>query len=130
MRGTGKQFQYILRDEVMHFAFGLKAMNQLLEEENISFDPKAVRECGTNPKPPSATTPTTSSATHPGLFGGIPHRAVPLRRQSPRPHRGPGRTLPGGEERIPWLDEQATMRKEKNFFETRVIEYQTEAQLE
>ncbi len=30
----------------------------------------------------------------------------------------------------PWLDEQATLRKEKDFFETRVIEYQTGAQLE
>jgi ribonucleoside-diphosphate reductase beta chain len=28
------------------------------------------------------------------------------------------------------LEEQATMRKEKNFFETRVIEYQTGTQLE
>ena len=25
---------------------------------------------------------------------------------------------------LPWLDEQANIRKEKNFFETRVIEYQ------
>ena len=44
MRGTGEQFQYILRDEAMHFAFGLKVVNQILEEENISLDPKAVRE--------------------------------------------------------------------------------------
>ena len=26
---------------------------------------------------------------------------------------------------LPWLDEQANLRKEKNFFETRVTEYQT-----
>jgi ribonucleoside-diphosphate reductase beta chain len=38
--------------------------------------------------------------------------------------------FPGAKNVSPWLDEQATMRKEKNFFETRVIEYQTGAQLE
>lgn len=26
---------------------------------------------------------------------------------------------------LPWLDEQANLRKEKHFFETRVTEYQT-----
>jgi ribonucleoside-diphosphate reductase beta chain len=33
--------------------------------------------------------------------------------------------FPGAEPTLPWLDEQANMRKEKNFFETRVTEYQT-----
>jgi ribonucleoside-diphosphate reductase beta chain len=33
--------------------------------------------------------------------------------------------FPGAKNRTPWLDEQANMRKEKNFFETRVTEYQT-----
>ena len=33
--------------------------------------------------------------------------------------------FPGAENAVPWLDEQANMRKEKNFFETRVTEYQT-----
>ena len=32
---------------------------------------------------------------------------------------------PGAENLLPWLDEQANLRKEKNFFETRVTEYQT-----
>ena len=44
MRGTGEQLQYILRDEAMHFSFGLKVVNQIVEEESITFDPKAVRE--------------------------------------------------------------------------------------
>ncbi|MEW8048784.1 MAG: ribonucleotide reductase, partial [Candidatus Thiodiazotropha sp.] len=33
--------------------------------------------------------------------------------------------FPGAEATLPWLDEQAHLRKEKNFFETRVTEYQT-----
>ena len=33
--------------------------------------------------------------------------------------------FPGAKCALPWLDEQANVRKEKNFFETRVMEYQT-----
>jgi ribonucleoside-diphosphate reductase beta chain len=33
--------------------------------------------------------------------------------------------FPGAGNAVPWLDEQANLRKEKNFFETRVTEYQT-----
>ena len=33
--------------------------------------------------------------------------------------------FPGAQNVLPWLDEQANLRKEKNFFETRVTEYQT-----
>ena len=33
--------------------------------------------------------------------------------------------FPGAEATLTWLDEQANLRKEKNFFETRVTEYQT-----
>lgn len=33
--------------------------------------------------------------------------------------------FPGAENVLPWLDEQSNLRKEKNFFETRVTEYQT-----
>jgi ribonucleoside-diphosphate reductase beta chain len=33
--------------------------------------------------------------------------------------------FPGAQAALPWLDEQANLRKEKNFFETRVTEYQT-----
>ena len=39
MKGTGEQLQYILRDEAMHCAFGLRVVNQLLEEENLKLDP-------------------------------------------------------------------------------------------
>ncbi|MGB1340630.1 MAG: ribonucleotide reductase, partial [Cycloclasticus pugetii] len=33
--------------------------------------------------------------------------------------------FPGAKNTLAWLDEQANLRKEKNFFETRVTEYQT-----
>ncbi|MNJ69317.1 Ribonucleoside-diphosphate reductase subunit beta [compost metagenome] len=33
--------------------------------------------------------------------------------------------LPRGENPFPWMSEVMDLKKEKNFFETRVIEYQT-----
>ena len=37
---------------------------------------------------------------------------------------------PGAQEGITWLDEQINLRKEKAFFETRVVEYQSGGALE
>jgi len=42
-----------------------------------------------------------------------------------RQQLGLAEPFPGAENVLPWLDEQANLRKEKNFFETRVTEYQT-----
>ena len=100
MRGTGEQLQYILRDEAMHFSFGLKVVNQILEEEKITLDPKAVREMGRIRSRGNGLRQLRAAGPDPGLLGGIPQRTVPLCGQPPGPHRGPGRTVPGGEERI------------------------------
>jgi len=131
MRGTGEQFQYILRDEAMHFSFGLKVVNQILEEENISFDPKAVRDMWDESE--AAERAYANYILRDPILGYSAEyhieqfRFVANRRARtvnlPEP-------FPGAKNVSPWLEEQATMRKEKNFFETRVIEYQTGAQLE
>jgi len=131
MRGTGEQFQYILRDEAMHFSFGLKVVNQILEEENISFDPKAVRDMWDESE--AAESDYANYILRDPILGYSAEyhieqfRFVANRRARtvnlPEP-------FPGAKNVSPWLEEQATMRKEKNFFETRVIEYQTGAQLE
>ena len=42
---------------------------------------------------------------------------------------GVAEPFPGAGNVLPWLDEQANLRKEKNFFETRVTEYQSGAAL-
>ncbi|MCL1478492.1 MULTISPECIES: ribonucleotide-diphosphate reductase subunit beta [unclassified Marinobacter] len=131
MRGTGEQFQYILRDEAMHFSFGLKVVNQILEEENISFDPKAVRDMWDESEAAESDYANYilrdpilgySAEYHTEQFRFVANRRARTV-NLPEP-------FPGAKNVSPWLDEQATMRKEKNFFETRVIEYQTGAQLE
>ena len=49
-------------------------------------------------------------------------RFIANRRANKLHHKTP---FPGAEIALPWLDEQANLKKEKNFFETRVTEYQT-----
>ena len=53
-------------------------------------------------------------------------RFVANRRARALNHKEP---FPGAINRLEWLEEQANLRKEKNFFETRVTEYQTGASL-
>ena len=49
-----------------------------------------------------------------------------LRRQSALPADRTGhRCYPGATNPFPWMSEMIDLKKEKNFFETRVIEYQT-----
>lgn len=126
MKGTAEQFQYIMRDEVMHAAFGIRVIKQIIYEENITLDPKIVRNMWDEAEAAEATyanyilrDPILGYSTdmHIGQFRFIANRrANQLAMEEP---------FPGAEATLPWLDEQANLRKEKNFFETRVTEYQT-----
>ena len=126
MKGTGEQLQYIMRDEVLHASFGIRVARQIMQEENIRPDPQAMREmwdeclaaeeayAGYILRDPILG---YSKEDHIDQFRFIANRrAKSLGLEEP---------FPGAEARLPWLDEQANMRKEKNFFETRVNEYQT-----
>ena len=126
MKGTAEQFQYIMRDEVLHCGFGLRVVRQLLEEEKLELDPAAVaamwRECeaaeaayaGYIMREPILG---YSAELHIGQFRFVANRRA---RQMGLPE-----PWPGAPNVLPWLDEQVNLRKEKNFFETRVTEYQT-----
>ncbi|BCO31424.1 ribonucleoside-diphosphate reductase subunit beta [Thiohalobacter sp. COW1] len=126
MKGTAEQLQYIMRDEVLHASFGLRVVKQILHEENIRLDPQAVREMWDEAE--AAETAYArfllpepilgySADAHIEQFRFIANRrARKLDLDDP---------FPGAENALPWLDEQANLRKEKNFFETRVTEYQT-----
>ncbi|OBS10063.1 ribonucleotide-diphosphate reductase subunit beta [Acidihalobacter prosperus] len=126
MKGTAEQLQYIMRDEVMHASFGIRVAKQIMLEENIRPDPKAIREMWDEaeaaesgyaryllPDPILGYT----AEMHSDQFRFVANRrAKQLGLEEP---------FPGAENAIEWLDEQANLRKEKNFFETRVTEYQT-----
>ncbi len=126
MKGTAEQFQYIMRDEVMHASFGIRVVKQIIKEEQIKLDPKALREMWDEAEAAEQgyanyilQDPILGycAEDHVGQFRFIANRrARQLNMEEP---------FPGAEATLPWLDEQANLRKEKNFFETTVTEYQT-----
>lgn len=127
MKGTAEQLQYIMRDEVMHAAFGIRVVKQIIQEENLTLDENAIREMWDESYEAEKSYTSYilkdpilgySAKTHIGQFQYIANRRANQLGLSEQP-------FPGAESTLPWLDEQANMRKEKNFFETRVTEYQT-----
>jgi len=126
MKGTGEQFQYIMRDEVMHASFGIRVVKQIIMENDVQLDPKALREMWDEAEQAEVgyahyilKKPILgySAQDHIEQFRFIANRrARQMSLEEP---------FPGAKDTLPWLDEQANMRKEKNFFETRVTEYQT-----
>jgi len=126
MKGTAEQLQYIMRDEVMHCSFGIRVVKQMIEENDIKLDPKAVNNMWEE-----------SEAAEQVYAGYILERPIlgytaedhceQFRYIANRRARSLGidEPFPGAQCTLPWLDEQTNLRKEKNFFETRVTEYQT-----
>ncbi|WP_020407148.1 ribonucleotide-diphosphate reductase subunit beta [Hahella ganghwensis] len=131
MKGTGEQLQYIMRDEVMHCAFGIRVVKQIIKEENVTLDPQALKHMWEEAEAAEMAYAQYllkepilgyTAEDHVEQFRFIANRrAKQLKLEEP---------FPGATNALPWLDEQASMRKEKNFFETRVTEYQTGASLQ
>jgi ribonucleoside-diphosphate reductase beta chain len=126
MKGAAEQLQYIMRDEVLHCAFGIRVVKELLKEEGLTLDPAALRQLWDEAD--AAEIAYAGYILRDPILG---YNADLHRRQfrfiANRRARQVGveEPFPGAENVLPWLDEQANLRKEKNFFETRVTEYQT-----
>ncbi len=126
MKGTAEQFQYIMRDEVLHASFGIRVVKQIILENDVTLDPKAIRTMWDESEAAEIDYANYlfrdpilgySKEDHIQQFRYIANRrARQLNLEEP---------FPDTEAALPWLDEQANIRKEKNFFETRVTEYQT-----
>ncbi len=127
MKGTAEQLQYIMRDEVMHASFGIRVVKQIIQEESVKLRPQAIRTMWDEAEAAESAyagyilrTPILgySREDHDSQFRFIANRrARQLGLEEPFPATR--------EAALPWLDEQVNLRKEKNFFETRVTEYQT-----
>jgi ribonucleoside-diphosphate reductase beta chain len=126
MKGTSEQLQYIMRDEVLHASFGIRVVKQIILEENLKLDPKKIQQMWEEAE---AAEMQYSKFLLPDPILGYSaedhiaqFRFIANRRANKLNHAIP---FPGAENALPWLDEQANLKKEKNFFETRVTEYQT-----
>lgn len=125
MKGTAEQLQYIMRDEVMHCSFGIKTILQIIKENNVELDLTAIRDMWDEAEAAESeyanyilSNPILgySAEAHIEQFRFIANRrALQLNLEEP---------FPNAKCTLSWLDEQVNLRKEKNFFETRVTEYQ------
>ncbi|GAB6039625.1 ribonucleotide-diphosphate reductase subunit beta [Endothiovibrio diazotrophicus] len=126
MKGTAEQLQYILRDEVLHCGFGIRVVRQLMKEEGIAPDPAAVAAMWREAEAAEAAY-VGYLLPRPMLGYSAGEHLEQFRHVANRRARQLGleEPFPGARNALPWLDEQANLRKEKNFFETRVTEYQS-----
>ncbi len=128
MVGTAEQFQYILRDESMHLNFGIDVINQIKFENPHLWTPdfqqeaiRIIRE-GVDFEYQYAkdTMPRGVLGLNAPMFLEYLH-FIANRRCA---QIGLAEQFPGATNPFPWMSEIMDLKKEKNFFETRVIDYQ------
>ncbi|MBI3560919.1 MAG: ribonucleotide-diphosphate reductase subunit beta [Gammaproteobacteria bacterium] len=129
MTGTAEQIQYILRDESMHMNFGIDVINQIKLENPLLWSKDFQQElrdmihAATQLETRYAfdTMPRGVLGLNAGLFTDYMQYIANRRCQQ----IGLQDLYPGAGNPFPWMSEVIDLKKEKNFFETRVIEYQT-----
>jgi len=129
MTGAAEQYQYILRDESMHLNFGVDLINQIKMENPHLWTPafreevRALMQKGVELEYRYAedTMPRGILGLNAGMFKEYLRFIANRRCQQ----IGVDILYPGASNPFPWMAEMIDLKKEKNFFETRVTEYQT-----
>ena len=132
MTGIGEQFQYILRDETIHLNFGIDLINGIRSENPELWDQGFQDQVVADVREAveleiayaSDCLPRGIMGLNANLFRDyVQHIAdrrlerigLPVQYHSSNP--------------FPWMSETIDLAKEKNFFETRVTEYQSSSAL-
>ncbi len=129
MTGVAEQFQYILRDESMHMNFGIDVINQIkLENPHLWTDEFQQEMIDLIKSGVDLETQYAYDTMPRGILGlNAPMFEEYLQYIANRRFSQIG--LPQQYENtsnpFPWMSEILDLKKEKNFFETRVTEYQT-----
>lgn len=132
MTGIGEQFQYILRDETIHLNFGIDLINGIKAENPHLWTPEF--QAHITDKIRQAVELEYQYASD-CLPRGILGLTAPMFRDyvqyiaDRRLERIGLKTQYGSKNPFPWMSETIDLGKEKNFFETRVTEYQTAGSL-
>ncbi len=133
MGGIGEQFQYILRDETIHLNFGIDLINGIKEENPTLWTPEfqdriiAKIRAAVDLEIAYAwdVLPNGILGLNGDLFTEyVRHIADRRLERIGLPQQNPTAKNP-----FPWMSETMDLGKEKNFFETRVTEYQSAANL-
>ena len=129
MMGAAEQYQYILRDESMHCNFGIDMINQIKQEnphlwtEEFKTDIQGLMKKGVELEYRYAedTMPRGVLGLNAPMFKEYLRYVANRRCQQ----IGIDGVFEKANNPFPWMSEMIDLKKEKNFFETRVTEYQT-----
>ena len=132
MTGIGEQFQYIMRDETIHLNFGIDLINGIKKENPEAWSPEFQTEINEMIEKSVELEIAYAEDCLPrgilGLNSGLFREYVQhiadrrLERIGLKPKYGSNNPFP-------WMSETIDLAKEKNFFETKVTEYQAGASL-
>jgi ribonucleoside-diphosphate reductase beta chain len=129
MTGVAEQFQYILRDESMHVNFGIDVINQIKIENphlwSTAFQQEVIQMIleGTQLEVEYARDTMPRGVL--GMNAAMMEEYLQFIANRRLAQLGLPEQFPGAKNPFPWMSEIMDLRKEKNFFETRVTEYQT-----
>ena len=129
MTGTAEQFQYILRDESMHVNFGIDVINQiklenphLWDEQMQQFSRDMILD-GTRLEIEYARDTMPRGVL--GMNANMMEEYLQFIANRRLVQIGLNEEFTGAKNPFPWMSEIMDLKKEKNFFETRVTDYQT-----
>ena len=129
MTGAAEQYQYILRDESMHCNFGIDLINTIKLENPHLWTPEFraelrelfVKGVELEYRYAEDTMPRGVLGLNASMFKSYLRYIANRRCQQ----IGLDPIFGNEENPFPWMAEMVDLKKERNFFETRVIEYQT-----
>jgi ribonucleoside-diphosphate reductase beta chain len=129
MVGIAEQYQYILRDESIHLNFGIDVINQIrIENPNLwndAFEAEVRGMLTTAAELEAAYGRDTMPNGFLGLSAGLCEEYMHFIANRRCAQIGLAPVFPETQNPFPWMSEAMDLKKEKNFFETRVVEYQT-----
>lgn len=132
MTGIGEQYQYILRDETIHLNFGIDLINGIKEENPEVWSQDLQDEIVALIEEAVDLEITYAKDCLPrGILGLKSSMFIDYVRHiaDRRLERIGLKPIYHSKNPFPWMSETIDLNKEKNFFETRVTEYQTSASL-
>jgi ribonucleoside-diphosphate reductase beta chain len=128
MVGIGEQFQFILRDESVHLAFGVDLINTIVDQNPEIWTDEFQKTIIENIKRAVLLEQAYADDALPRGILGLNARTVKDYVEYIADRRLERLRLPKQNHTknpLPWMSEIIDVSKEKNFFETRVTEYKT-----
>ena len=128
MVGVGEQFQFILRDESVHLAFGCDLINTIVLENRDIWSGAFKKAISDNVQRAVELEHAYARDCLPKGILGLNAEAIHQYIKYIADRRLERINLPklyNASNPFPWMSEVIDLKKEKNFFETRVTEYQT-----